>query len=89
MKNTTSLLATAAALFLAAGALHGADKPKDKGKPKPYPLKTCIVSDEELGSMGKPVVFNHEGQEIKLCCKNCRADFDKDPAKHLAKLKKK
>lgn len=89
MKNITSLLAAAAALFLAAGALQAADKPKDQGKPKPYPLKTCVVSDEELGSMGKPVVFVHEGQEIKLCCKNCRKDFDKDPAKFLEKLKKK
>lgn len=88
MKRTHPLRA-AAALLLAAASLHAAEPAKDKGKPKPYPLKTCIVSDEELGSMGKPVVFVHEGQEIKLCCKNCRADFDKDPAKHLAKLKKK
>ena len=53
---------------------------------KPYPLKTCIVSGEKLGEMGEPVVFVHEGQEIKLCCKNCRKDFDKEPAKYLAKL---
>lgn len=53
---------------------------------KPYPLKTCIVSDEELGGMGEPVVFTHKGQEIKLCCDNCRKEFDKDPAKFLSKL---
>ena len=53
---------------------------------KPYPLKTCIVSGEKLGEMGEPVVFVHEGQEIKLCCKNCRKDFDKEPDKYLSKL---
>ena len=61
----------------------------EKSDVKPYPLKTCIVSDDKLGEMGKPVVFVHEGQEIKLCCKDCREDFDMDPAKYLKKLEKK
>lgn len=55
---------------------------------KPYPLDKCIVSDEKLGEEGKPVVFIHEGQEIKLCCRDCRKDFDANPAKFLAKLPK-
>lgn len=53
---------------------------------KPYPLTTCIVSGEKLDSMGEPVVFTYQGQEIKLCCKNCRKDFDADPAKYVSKL---
>ncbi len=53
---------------------------------KPYPLDTCIVSDEKLGSMGKPVVFVFENQEIKLCCKDCRKDFDENPKKFLEKI---
>ena len=53
---------------------------------KPYPLKTCIVSGEKLGEMGDPVVFVHDGQEIKLCCKNCKPKFDAEPAKYLSKL---
>jgi len=36
--------------------------------------------------MGKPVVFTYEGQEVKLCCKQCRKDFDKDPAKFIKKI---
>ena len=55
-------------------------------KAKPYPLTTCIVSDETLGEMGKPVVFVYKGQEIKLCCKSCRKDFNKDPKQYLKKL---
>ncbi|HEY6170607.1 MAG TPA: hypothetical protein VI454_21415 [Verrucomicrobiae bacterium] len=53
---------------------------------KPYPLATCVVSDEKLGSMGAPYVFVHDGQEIKLCCKNCLKDFKQEPTKYLAKL---
>ena len=67
-------------------AVLAADK-KDS-KAKPYPLKTCIVSDEKLDSMGEPYVFTHEGQEIKLCCKSCQKDFKKDPAKYLKKIEK-
>jgi YHS domain-containing protein len=56
-------------------------------KPIPYPLKTCPVSDEKLGEMGTPYVFVYQGQEIKLCCPDCKADFMKDPAKYLKKIK--
>ena len=55
--------------------------------PKPDLLKTCPVSDEKLGEMGKPVVFVFEGQEVKLCCKGCKKDFDKDQAKYMKKIR--
>ena len=54
---------------------------------KPYPLKTCLVSGEELGSMGEPYKLTYKGQEVKLCCKGCEKDFQKDPDKYLAKVK--
>jgi hypothetical protein len=53
---------------------------------KPYPLDVCLVSDEDLDSMGGPITRIHQGQEIKFCCKACVKDFDKSPAKYLAKL---
>lgn len=53
---------------------------------KPYPLDVCLVSGEKLDGHGKPYAFVHEGQEIKLCCKECLKDFQKEPAKYLAKL---
>jgi hypothetical protein len=95
MKNDTILLAALLGLlaFVPVSELRAEDNQQSaqaaepaKPKAKPYPLKVCIVSDEELGSMGKPVVFVHKGQEIKICCKGCRKDFDKDPEKHLKKL---
>ena len=53
---------------------------------KPYPLKTCIVTGEKLGDHGQPYSFVYQGQQIKLCCEDCREDFNKEPAKYLQKL---
>jgi hypothetical protein len=53
---------------------------------EPYPLATCLVSGEELGSMGDPIIIIHEGQEMKFCCDSCVPKFKKDPAKFLSKL---
>ena len=88
MKFTKHILIAVLLTGLAAGVLsaRAADKPADK-KAKPYPLKTCVVSDEKFeGSEMKPHEFVHEGQTIKLCCKSCLKDFNKEPAKYLKKI---
>jgi hypothetical protein len=74
----------------------GADKACCKptstaAKADAYPLDTCVVSGEKLGSMGTPYEYVHkqEGKPdriIKLCCKGCVADVKKDPAKYLKML---
>lgn len=51
-----------------------------------YPLTTCPVSGEELTSMGKPFDTVHEGRLVRLCCKSCVKDFQKDPAAVIAKI---
>lgn len=53
---------------------------------KPYPLDTCVVSGQKLGSMGEPVRVNHKGQEFKLCCKGCDKKFYAEPDKYLEKV---
>jgi hypothetical protein len=75
-----------AVCFLSFGLLRAADqKPAEKGKP--YPLKTCVVSDEKFGGdMGDPYVFTYQGREVKLCCKGCLDDFNKSPAKYVKKM---
>jgi hypothetical protein len=57
-------------------------------KAKPYPLDKCIVSDEKLGAdpSMKPYVFVEAGQEVKLCCKSCLKDFNKDKASYMKKI---
>lgn len=56
-----------------------------------YPLTVCVVSGEELGSMGKPVDYTHQeaGQPdrlVRFCCGGCIKTFKKDPAKYLAQI---
>ena len=86
LTNPFKMSLLAVALALAALAVNTVRAEEKKEAAKPYPLEKCIVSDEKLGEMGKPFVFTHEGQEIKLCCKSCQKDFKKDPAKYLKKL---
>ena len=50
-------------------------------------LATCPVSGEKLGEMGKPYTFTYKDQEVKLCCKGCKKDFDKDPEKYISKIR--
>ncbi len=93
MKPTRLLLSALLLSIPAATVIRAAEPtptppPAEAPKVKPYPLDTCIVADEKLGSMGKPVVFTHEGQEIKICCKGCKSKFLKEPARYLEKLKK-
>ena len=56
------------------------------GGAKPYPLKTCIVTDNGLNSMGDQQSIVHEGQVVKFCCEPCVGKFKKNPAKYLAKI---
>lgn len=78
--------ALAALLFaiLTASALIGCGRSEPAAKA--YPLDVCIVSAEKLGSMGEPIAYVHDGQEVKFCCKGCQSEFKKDPNKYLAKL---
>ena len=81
-------LITAAFLGLSVLAAPLASVAADsKDQPKSDKLETCPVSGDKLGEMGKPFVFVFQGQEVKLCCKNCKKDFDKDPAKYMQKIR--
>lgn len=81
---------------------HHADAPAAEEAPKPewlaaakasYPLDTCVVSGDKLGSedMGEPFAYVHKesgkpDRLVLLCCKGCVKTFKKDPAKYLQKL---
>ncbi len=82
MKTTTAIIIAVTALAAAPFALAAAPKPKR------YPLKSCIVTDNELGSMGKPLSRTYGDQEVRFCCKPCVKKFEQDPAKYLRKLGK-
>jgi hypothetical protein len=77
------MIAVAAVVFGSIGPSRADDSKK---KDKAYPLDKCVVSDEKIGDHGKPYVFTHKGQEVKLCCKDCLKDFKKDPDKYMKKI---
>lgn len=71
----------AVALVFSFGFAHAEDIVGD-----PYALNVCPVSGEPLGSMGDPLVLNHDGREIRFCCAGCEPQFKAEPAKFLAKI---
>ena len=82
------LAVTALALALAGPGCERRAETRPNPKLKPYVLKTCPVSGEKLDGMGETYVFEYEGREIKLCCKNCLKDFQKNPAKYIKEIEK-
>jgi len=80
--NQHHIIGIALALLLSTPGFAAKPKPKLKE----YPLKICLVSDNKLGSMGKPYKFTHKDQRIVLCCKPCLKKFTKEPVKYLKKL---
>lgn len=58
---------------------------------KDYPLKTCVISKEDLGTMGEPtdLIYRVEGSPdrlVRFCCESCIKDFKKDPAAALKRI---
>lgn len=92
----TLLLAASAPLAFAADQ-HGHS---DKTSPdtawlaqarETYPLPTCVVSGEALGSMGETFEYIHrvDGEPdrlVRMCCEGCLRKFKKEPSKYLARL---
>src|ERR1051325_840658 len=86
MKTFKTLVATTILTGFGFAAFVAFAEDAKTDKPDAYPLKTCVVSGEKLGEMGKPYVYQHEGREVRFCCKSCLKDFKKDPAKYLKQL---
>lgn len=51
-----------------------------------YPLKTCLVSGDDLGGMGETVNTLYGDRLVRFCCKGCLRSFNKNPGKYLPKL---
>jgi hypothetical protein len=87
MKLLKNITASILALTFLAAPLSGFAAEGKKEKAKPYPLNTCAVTDEKIGTDGMdPYTFTHEGREVKLCCKDCLKEFKKDTAKYIKKI---
>lgn len=88
MKRTGMIAAAAILVAVGTQVFSNAETVTEDVKADDYPLDTCVVSGEALGSMGEAVIFNYEGQEVRFCCKGCKDDFLKNPKVFLAKIAK-
>ncbi|MCF6287035.1 MAG: hypothetical protein L3K26_17890 [Candidatus Hydrogenedentes bacterium] len=51
-----------------------------------YPLDSCLVSGEKLGSMGDPIVKEYDGREIRFCCGGCPKKFEANQESYMEKV---
>ena len=82
-------------IALVAVSVAGAAFAQDK-KPKPATPKAqtkCAVTDEDLGSMGKPIEIaykgknaKYKGKSVKVCCGGCVGKVEKAQDKFFAKV---
>jgi YHS domain-containing protein len=59
-----------------------------KSGPAPYPLVTCPITGQKLGSMGAPLSRTYGNREVRFCCAGCPAQFEKNLKANLLKLDK-
>lgn len=53
---------------------------------KNYPLQTCLVSGEKLGSMGDPYEVVIDNHLVRMCCQGCEAELRANPLTYLTTL---
>lgn len=53
-----------------------------------YPIDTCVISGQELGSMGEPIDLILANRLVKICCAGCSKGVHKEPVKAFEKLGK-
>jgi hypothetical protein len=51
-----------------------------------YPLQTCVVRGNTLGSMGNPAEVILAGRLVRLCCAPCEKELRANPARYIASL---
>jgi YHS domain-containing protein len=51
--------------------------------PELKPQTACPISGEKID---KKVYSDYQGQRVYLCCDKCKAKFEKDPEKYMAKF---
>ena len=92
MKNLFFVVLISGLLALSATAQKTETKttPKKTTKPavsvkKATPVKftTCMVTGEDLGTMGKPLMVKYKGQDYPVCCAGCKPKFEKEPEKYI------
>jgi YHS domain-containing protein len=51
-----------------------------------YPLETCVVTGQLLGSMGDPVDYVYDNHLVRFCCAGCIKAFEEEPATYMSEV---
>lgn len=51
-----------------------------------YPLDTCPITGQKLGSMGDPAIEMVEGREVRFCCPPCLPRFEQNLERQMSRL---
>ena len=51
-----------------------------------YPLETCLISGQKLGSMGKPLDKIYNNRLVRFCCSGCLGKFETNQEEFHSKL---
>ena len=69
-----------------AEALAKVDAAMMEAQAESYPLETCVISGEPLGSMGEAISTMYGYRLVKVCCKGCIKGVQKKGHEVIAKL---
>jgi len=90
--KTKKTLVLAAIIVLMAVVLAGGCKQKMEKPAAPEPNKVAAAEVEQTtcpvmaGKVDKNVFTVYQGKKVYFCCTMCKAQFEKDPQKYIAKL---
>jgi YHS domain-containing protein len=95
--RTILLVVLAGAIVLSAGMLGGCKK-EEPAPAKPAvpaapaePNKVAAAMEQTTcpvmgGAVDKSVFVEYKGKKVYFCCPECKAEFEKEPEKYVAKL---
>ncbi len=69
-----------------AASIAKLDEAVGKAQRADYPLDTCLIGGEKLGSMGEPAEIVVANRLVRFCCAGCIDEFMKNPGLHIEKL---
>lgn len=83
MKTISILIAALAAAVVTSCSATGGTV---KTGVKPYTSNMCVLTDNELGSMGPVITKVYGNREVKFCCQPCVKKFERNLDENLSKL---
>jgi YHS domain-containing protein len=96
MKTRILVMVSAVALIAGLAVLAGCKKKEEAPAPPPAEPNTAMSMEMEVeqttcpvmdgNKIDKNVFVEYKGKKVYFCCPDCKAKFEADPEKYIAKL---